>query len=76
MIHLWFHLEKVLTQYNDILDQRAKIKQNVDNIRTQNLELQCTLQSLLQDDVNNELIMPPAASLAPSNLSTLQGSKI
>ena len=53
-----------MVQYKNSLEERAKLCESVGCLKDQNVELQCTLQRLLQDSLNNELIVPPATTLS------------
>ena len=58
-VRVWKALERSLTDYNEILQQRAGLVDNIASLRQQNVELSVLLQQYLNDKVVDELVIPP-----------------
>lgn len=58
-IPFWSELESMLTQYHGLLEDREKLNKKISKLAHENDDLKSNLDSLLQQDINNELIVPP-----------------
>lgn len=67
---VWGSLEQFMKKYNTILTQRATLIGETDKLRMQNSELKMLLNQYLESKVNQELYVPPTATI--SRLSTNQ----
>lgn len=60
---VWGQLETMLAKYNDLLGQRASEIGKVQSLQDQNATIRSLLEQHLSAKVNDDLIVPPAATL-------------
>ena len=63
-IEVWQELEKQLEKYNTVLKQRSQEIARVTSLQEQNAQLKALINQYLNAKVNDELIVPPAATIA------------
>ena len=61
---VWQELEKQLEKYNTVLKQRSQEIARVTSLQEQNAQLKALINQYLNAKVNDELIVPPAATIA------------
>ncbi len=49
----------MLKQYHELLEDRERLQKNLSNLTLENSELETKLESLLQNDITGDLIVPP-----------------
>ena len=71
---VWEDLEKQLEKYNKVLKQRSNEIARVTSLQEQNAQLKALINQYLNARVNDELIVPPAATIQMNfDTAVLQG---
>ncbi|EKX41219.1 hypothetical protein GUITHDRAFT_159902 [Guillardia theta CCMP2712] len=61
---VWTALEKFMIKYNDILTERSTLLDETRSLQTQNEELKLLLNQYLGSKINQELYVPPTATIS------------
>ena len=70
---VWMRLEHELERYVEVLKARKSINEDCYGLRQQNEELKLLLNTYLNAQVNDELHVPPTATIAYDTVSSLVG---
>ena len=61
---VWGALEKFMVRYNNALTKRAELIEETGGLRAQNEELKLLLNQYLGSKINQELYVPPTATIS------------
>ena len=58
-MNFWSELDSMLSKYHGLLQDRENLQSRISNLKKENDDLELKLENLLQEEINNDLIVPP-----------------